>query len=567
MVQISNPTAAPPRGDQATATPQPNLDSPLAAVRATEVSATRTAAPAELGAGTGNQIALSTIGDLEDMAPAYPRLGPEKIQTPRPQPRAGSTGHRLTATAYADHGGQLSDKVSKHFARRTGLMWKIPAGVDLAEILKSNPKMSGITVIIGAGKLALGMLVDKLSARTGGKQGVAVYGRKLTPAIEALIDNGGCYSIQSKTAEGPKTAIECGVTHLGVFTTAAGMNQLIADVKTTPMIVPCMTSSAYELTDEQIAADAAGIVNQQRQALSAIGHIAYALYARYKAGNGLQAPVLMPAENIFNNGDVFKAVLCRIAEQLDPGFHRYMQAAPAINTAVDRICEATGKQGRVTAPDGEVLDDSAQVWAERYPGMFVAQAGDEQLAQLDLPAITQSPFLDLIKAMKARLLNAMQITPVLLAQAVGKTPVKIAEIYHDATMGPLLDDVRARILDSIDPLPGIDKHRYAQEIHERLSDLYEGDPVARIGNWPGYRTRAYLLPALAATMEKGIDVKKWVAIVAASLEAIAQCPREPLSKAALIAQLPEKHRPAFAQQLEEALRRFEEDGIRHVLLA
>ncbi|HEU4959443.1 MAG TPA: mannitol dehydrogenase family protein [Sphingomonas sp.] len=308
--------------------------------------------------------------------------------------------------------------------------------------------------------------IDRLIA-TDPRWGVALVSLRSGRTVADLAEQDGLYTLAIRDAEPSLRILGCH-THLLGPGDAASTRALLAAPETR-LVTTTITEKGYclgpdgtlDLSHPDIAADLAG----EGAPVSAIGWIVAGLADRRAAG--LEPFVVMPCDNMADNGAKMRAALLAFAAERDPALADWLASelrVPA--TMVDSITPASDPTFLADVAEQIGLEDRAAVQREAFVQWVVEDVG---AIGPDLASVGVEVTRDVagFERAKLRILNGSHSTLAYLGLLRGH--VSVAEAMGD---GELARFVEAMIVEEIAPMlpavPGLDLDRYRAAVLQRF---------------------------------------------------------------------------------------------------
>nr|WP_255586853.1 mannitol dehydrogenase family protein [Hephaestia mangrovi] len=308
--------------------------------------------------------------------------------------------------------------------------------------------------------------IDRLIAQDP-RWGVALVSLRSGRTVVDMAAQDGLYTLAVRDAQPSNRIIGCHTHLLGPDDAAETLRLLSAPE--TALVTTTITEKGYclapdgtlDISHSDIARDLTG----ESAPASAIGWIVAGLAARRAAG--LAAYVVMPCDNMANNGAKLRAALLTFAAARDTDLADWLDAelrVPA--TMVDSITPASDPDFLAALADEIGLEDRAAVQREAFAQWVVEDIGP---IGPDLAAAGVEITCDVagFERAKLRILNGAHSTLAYLGLLRGHASV--AEAMRDAA---LADYVEAMIVEEIQPMlppvPGLDLDAYRAAVLTRF---------------------------------------------------------------------------------------------------
>lgn len=332
--------------------------------------------------------------------------------------------------------------------------------------------------------------IDRLIAADP-RWGVALVSLRSGRTVADMAEQDGLYTLAIRDAEPSVRIIGCH-THLLGPADAAATRALLAAPETR-LVTTTITEKGYCLGPDgaldpahpDIAADLKG----EGAPVSAIGWIVAGLADRRAAG--LEPFVVMPCDNMADNGAKMRAALLAFAAERDPALADWLAGelrVPA--TMVDSITPASDAAFLADVEQAIGLKDRAAVQREAFAQWVIEDVGD---IGPDLAAVGVEVTRDVagFERAKLRILNGSHSTLAYLGLLRGHASV--AEAMGDAALARY---VEAMIVEEIAPMlpavPGLDLDRYRAAVLRRFRNPVIVHALAQIA-WDGSQKLPYRL--------------------------------------------------------------------------
>ena len=345
----------------------------------------------------------------------------------------------------------------------------------------------------------------------------------------------------------------------------------------------------FDAAHPDIVADAAG-VSPSSAPRTAFAPIVAALSRRRAAGR--DAFTVMSCDNLPGNGDATRAAVVGLASRIDPALARWIERHAAFpNAMVDRITPATTDAQRLALRDRFGIDDARPVFCEAFRQWVLEDSFCAGRPPLEDVGVTFVDDVHPWERMKIRILNGGH------AAIAYVSALMDIEFVHEAMADPLVARFLSRLLADevvpvVPPVPGVDLRSYQASIEHRFANPAVGDTIRRLCLDGSNRQPKFIVPTIAARLERGEAVAglalvsaawcrycagttdsgatiapnddAWPRLAAAARES-AHDARAWLSMRDIYGTLGEH--PVFVAAFETALRTLERDGTRRSLAA
>jgi fructuronate reductase len=332
--------------------------------------------------------------------------------------------------------------------------------------------------------------IDRLIA-SDPRWGVALVSLRSGRIVAEMAEQDGLYTLAIRDAEPSVRILGCHTHLLGPGDAAATRALLAAPA--TRLVTTTITEKGYclgpdgalDLGHRDIVADLKG----DGAPVSAIGRIVAGLADRLAAG--LEPFVVMPCDNMAENGAKMRAALLAFAAERDPRLADWLAGelrVPA--TMVDSITPASDAAFLADVEQTIGLEDRAAVQREAFAQWVVEDVGD---IGPDLASVGVEVTRDVagFERAKLRILNGAHSTLAYLGLLRGHASV--AEAMGD---GELARFVEAMIVEEIAPMlpnvPGLDLDGYRAAVLQRFRNPVIVHALAQIA-WDGSQKLPYRL--------------------------------------------------------------------------
>lgn len=239
-----------------------------------------------------------------------------------------------------------------------------------------------------------------------------------------------------------------------------------------------------------------------------------AALARRRAA-GAAAFTVMSCDNLPGNGDAARAAVLGVAEAFDPDLAQWIDRhATFPNGMVDRITPATTDAQRATLRERFGVDDARPVFCETFRQWVLEDrfcAGRPALEKVGVQFVDDvHPF----ERMKIRILNG--------GHAAIAYPAALLDIefVHDAMADAriahfLTKFLAEEVLPVVPPVPGVDLRVYQATIERRFANPAVGDTIRRLCLDGSNRQPKFIVPTIAARLERGLDLRGLALVSAA----------------------------------------------------
>lgn len=224
------------------------------------------------------------------------------------------------------------------------------------------------------------------------------------------------------------------------------------------------------------------------------GHLAKGIKLRKNSiDKGL---TFLSCDNIEHNGDITKKMFLTFLDHADKELKKWVEEQCSFpNSMVDRITPKTTEEDRKTLSELASIDDLWPVTSESFcqwiiEDKFVAGRPQWELAGAQF-VNDVAPY----EKMKLRLLNASHQALSYFGSLIGYKYV------HEAALNPIIRDfiryyMKNEVVDTLDPVPGIDLNEYQHSILERFSNPNIKDTLSRNCAYTSDRIPTFNVPSM-----------------------------------------------------------------------
>jgi mannitol 2-dehydrogenase len=268
----------------------------------------------------------------------------------------------------------------------------------------------------------------------------------------------------------------------------------------------------FDAADPSIQADLSANFADGDSPTTAFGYLTAALDQRRR--DGRPPFTVMSCDNLPDNGDVAKRMLCAFARLKDPELADWMEAeVPFPNCMVDRITPVT------TPEDIERLGEEFGV-ADGWPVVcepFTQWVLEDHFGQGRPPFEEAGVQLvdDVVpyELMKLRLLNASHQALCYLGHLAGY------RYAHEVAQDPLFARFLLAYMEregtpTLRPVPGVDLDAYRHELVARFANPEIRDTLARLCAESSDRIPKWLVPVIRANLDSGGEIDLSALVVA-----------------------------------------------------
>lgn len=390
----------------------------------------------------------------------------------------------------------------------------------------ARPSATGI-VHFGPGafhRAHQGDFLDRLIARDS-RWGVALVSLRTGKTVTDLAEQDGLYTLALRDTASSNRVIGCHTHFLGPADAAETLSLLASDQ--TRLVTMTVTEKGYSLaldgrldfTHPEIVRDLVG----HGAPSSAIGWIVAGLAARREAG--LIPYVVMPCDNMADNGSKLRSALIAFARHRDPALAEWLEAhlrVPA--TMVDAITPASDTAFLKTVADEIGLADHAAVQREAFAQWVVEDVGE---IGPDLASVGVEVTRDVagFERAKLRILNGAHSTLAYLGLLRGH--VSVEDAVRDAD---LRGYVEAMIIEEVQPMlpvvDGLDFDTYRRSVFTRFGNPLIVHALAQIAHDGSQKLLYRLFDTIHANRGDGRLPRRALGAVAAWLAFVATRARQ-----------------------------------------
>ncbi|MGY1792694.1 mannitol dehydrogenase family protein [Geodermatophilus sp. SYSU D00525] len=239
-----------------------------------------------------------------------------------------------------------------------------------------------------------------------------------------------------------------------------------------------------------------------------------------RRARGLPPFAVASCDNVPGNGDLARRSFAAFAGLRDDALGEWVaREVPFPSSMVDRITPLTTDDDRARLAATFGVEDLWPVVCEPWTQWVLEDAfpaGRPPLEDVGVQVVGDvAPY----ELMKLRLLNAGH-------QVLGHLgPLLGHEHVHEAIRDPLLRELLVGYLEeegtpTLPPVPGTDLRRYRAELVTRFGNPHVRDTLARLVEHASDRLPQFLFPVLRANLDRGGEVRRSAAVVAAWVHAL-----------------------------------------------
>jgi mannitol 2-dehydrogenase len=237
---------------------------------------------------------------------------------------------------------------------------------------------------------------------------------------------------------------------------------------------------------------------------TAFAPIVAALARRRESGGS--AFTVMSCDNLPGNGAAARAAIVGLAAQVDEALAQWIDAhATFPNAMVDRITPATTDAQRATLRDRFGIDDARPVFCETFRQWVLEDrfcAGRPALVEVGVTFVDDvHPY----ERMKIRILNGGHAAIAYVSALLDI--VFVHEAMADARVAGFLDKLlAAEVIPVVPPVPGVDLMADKASVEHRFANPAVGDTIRRLCLDGSNRQPKFIVPTIAARLERGQSV-------------------------------------------------------------
>ncbi|WP_082592905.1 mannitol dehydrogenase family protein [Phycicoccus sp. Soil803] len=242
------------------------------------------------------------------------------------------------------------------------------------------------------------------------------------------------------------------------------------------------------------------------------GYVVAAL-ARRRA-EGREPFTVMSCDNLPDNGDVAKRMICAFARLKDPDLADWMEANVAFpNSMVDRITPVTTEEDIERLTDQFGVTDLWPVVCEPFSQWVLEDSFTQGRPPLEDAGVQLVEDVVPYELMKLRLLNASHQAMCYLGYLAGY------RYAHEVCQDPLFVRMLATFMEqeaspTLQPVPGVDLAEYRRQLLERFANPEIRDPLTRLCAESSDRIPKWLVPVIRHNLAAGGAVDISALIVA-----------------------------------------------------
>ena len=357
--------------------------------------------------------------------------------------------------------------------------------------------------------------IDRLIAHDA-RWGIALVSLRSGRTVADLAAQDGLYTLAIRDAEPCHRIVGCHTHLLGPDDSAATLRLLAAPE--TRLVTTTITEKGYCLAPDGTLdfdhPDIARDLNDDGPPVSAIGWIVTGLAARHRAG--LDPYVVMPCDNIADNGTKLRGALIAFAERRDAALAAWLAErlrVPA--TMVDAITPASDPDFLAEVAETIGLKDRAAVQREAFAQWVIEDVGPIGPDLASAGAVVTRNVAGYERA-KLRILNGAHSTLAYLGLLRGHGSV--AEAMRDDTLAQF---VEAMIVEEVQPMlppvTGLDLDAYRRAVLRRFRNPMIVHALAQIAQDGSQKLPYRLHDTILANRTAGRMPRRTLGAVAAWL--------------------------------------------------
>ncbi|MFD7155490.1 mannitol dehydrogenase family protein [Kribbella sp. NPDC059898] len=234
---------------------------------------------------------------------------------------------------------------------------------------------------------------------------------------------------------------------------------------------------------------------------------------RLRRDRGAGGLTIMSCDNIEHNGSVAASAFLGFAEAADQGVARWMRANVAFpSSMVDRVTPGTVDADRAYVESAYGYRDRWPVTCEPFHQWVLEETFAAGRPPLEDAGVEVVGDVEPYELMKLRLANGTHQALCYFGCLLGHTYVH--EAIADPDVRALLAAYLEEAVPTLRPIAGVDPRAYGRTVLERFGNAEMRDPLARICADTSDRIPKFVLPVVAAQLERGGPVRACAAVVA-----------------------------------------------------
>ena len=272
------------------------------------------------------------------------------------------------------------------------------------------------------------------------------------------------------------------------------------------------TTGEFDASDPSIRADLAADFAGGASPATVVGFVTAGLDRRRAEG---RAPfTVMSCDNLPDNGDVAKRMICAFARLKDPGLADWMEAEVAFpNCMVDRITPVTTAQDIERLAEDFGVADGWPVVCEPFTQWVLEDRFGQGRPPFERAGVQMVDDVVPYELMKLRLLNASHQALCYLGFLAGY------RYAHEVCQDPLFASFLLSYMEregtpTLPEVPGVDLDAYRHQLVERFANPEVRDTLARLCAESSDRIPKWLVPVINANLRSGGEIELSALVVA-----------------------------------------------------
>jgi mannitol 2-dehydrogenase len=268
----------------------------------------------------------------------------------------------------------------------------------------------------------------------------------------------------------------------------------------------------FDAEDPSIQADLRADFASGAPPSTVFGYLTAALDERRRAG---RAPfTVLSCDNLPDNGDVAKRMLCAFARLKDPALADWMEAEVAFpNSMVDRITPVTAREDIEALAREFGLEDGWPVVCEPFTQWVLQDLFGQGRPPFEAAGVQLVDDVVPYELMKLRLLNASHQALAYLGYLAGY------RYAHEVCQDPLFASFLLAYMEregtpTLPPVPGVDLDAYRRQLVERFANPEVRDTLARLCAESSDRIPKWLVPVIVQNLRTGGEIELSALVVA-----------------------------------------------------
>ncbi len=268
----------------------------------------------------------------------------------------------------------------------------------------------------------------------------------------------------------------------------------------------------FDASDPSIRADLAADFAGGASPATVFGFITAGLDRRRREGR--EPFTVMSCDNLPDNGDVAKRMICAFARLRDPDLADWMEAEVAFpNAMVDRITPVTTPEDVVGLRDDFGVADGWPVVCEPFTQWVLEDHFRQGRPSFEDAGVQMVDEVVPYELMKLRLLNASHQALTYLGFLSGY------RYAHEVCQDPLFASFLLSYMEregspTLPEVPGVDLDVYRHQLVERFANPEVRDTLARLCAESSDRIPKWLVPVIKANLHDGGEVELSALVVA-----------------------------------------------------